>query len=120
MLLLDVTETADLFRDRGERDRDVMVVRRQTRQNLVEHRLVVADQLALGTPFQRTSERIERRPAQALEFRQQPERRQYPGAEAHFARQARGLVAARQQRRRQMKFEAQIVPVEFGLDLFEE
>jgi hypothetical protein len=63
MLLLDVAETADLFRDRGQPDCDEMIVRRQTRQNLVEHRLVVADQFAFGAAFERPSEWIERRPS---------------------------------------------------------
>src|SRR6202043_1428675 len=85
MLLLDVTKTADFFRNDSEADREMMIVRRQSCQHFVEHRLVVADQLALGAPFQRAAERIERRSAQAFQLRQQPERREQPGTEAHFA-----------------------------------
>ena len=76
MLLLDVAEAADFFRDRGKTDRDMMIVRRELRQHFVEHRFIVRDQLAFGAPLLRMAERIERRAAQELQFRQQPERRQ--------------------------------------------
>ena len=112
MPLLDVAETADFFRDGGKTDREMMIVRRQTRQHLVEHRLVFADQRALGAAFERAAKRIERGAAQEFQLRQYAERRQQPRPETHLARQAGVLVAARQQRRRQMKLEAQIVAVE--------
>src|SRR5579859_7910197 len=94
-----------------------MVLRRERSEHLVEHRLVIGDQLALGAALERAAERIERRATQPLELGQEPKRRQYPGPEAHLARQSGGLVAAREQRRRQMKFVAQIVAAELGFDL---
>ena len=39
---LDVAEAADLLRDGGEPDREVMVLGRELAENLLEHRLVVA------------------------------------------------------------------------------
>ncbi len=64
--LLDVAEAADLFRNGGKTDREVMVVRRQALEHFAEHRLVIADQLALGLALERTAERIE--PGAAQEF----------------------------------------------------
>ena len=58
--LLDVAEAADFFRDGGETDREMMIVRRQARQHLVDHRLVFVDQRALGAALERAAERIER------------------------------------------------------------
>src|SRR5215831_20330715 len=45
---LDVAEAADLLRDGGEADRDVVVVGRESSENLGELRLIVGNQLALG------------------------------------------------------------------------
>src|ERR1700722_20108272 len=103
MMLLDVAEAANFFRDYGETDGEMMVFRRKPRQHLVEHRCVIFDQLAFGAAFQRPAERIERRAAQYLQFRQKPESRKEPRPKAHFARQAGRLVTAGQQWRREMK-----------------
>src|SRR5262245_23168868 len=83
---LDVAEAADLLRDGGEADRDVVVVGIELRQHLLEQRLVVAHDRALGPPLGRIAERIEGGAAQELEFRQQPEQRENPRTERHLPR----------------------------------
>src|SRR6185312_5958028 len=117
MTLLDVSKAADFFRYGRQSDRDRMVLRRERPDDFVEHRLVIGNQLALGAALQGAAERIEWRAAQTLELREQAEHRQYPRPEVHLARQPGRLVAARKQRRRQMKLVAQIVAAEFGFDL---
>src|SRR5215469_4392111 len=119
MALLDVTEAADLFRDDGKADGDRVILRRELGEHLFEHRLVVLDQLAFGTALERAAERIERRSAEEFELCQETERRHAPWAEAHLAWKSRGLVATGQERRRQMKLEAQLVAVEFARHLLQ-
>ena len=120
MALLDVTEAADFFRDRGKPDGEGMIVRRQRVEHFVEHRLVIVDQLPLGAALERAAERIERRAAEEFKLRQQPKGRKQPRAETHLARQPGGAVAACQERRRQMKLEAQLLALERARDLIEE
>src|SRR3954467_15553922 len=91
---LDVAEAADLLRQVREADRYGVVLRRERRDDLAEERLVVADEPALDLALMGVAEDVERRAAQALQFRQHREGLQHPGPEAHLARQARGLVAA--------------------------
>src|SRR5215831_20347709 len=117
MTQFDVAEAANFFRNNGKADRKVMVLRRQICKYLLEHRLVVVNQLSLGATLERVAERIERGAPQEFHFCQQPKRRKDPGPEAHLARQAGGLVASRQQRRRQMKFITQLLAIELGPDL---
>src|SRR5581483_3078293 len=71
MALLDVTEAADLFRDHGEADREMVVLRRELGEHLVEHRLVALDELAFRAPLERAAERVECSSAQELELCQQ-------------------------------------------------
>ena len=66
MTLLDVAEAADVFRDGGELNGEGMIIRRQFRQNLVEHGLVVGDQIALGAALERCGRTGRSRAAQAL------------------------------------------------------
>ena len=81
-------------------------------EHLVEHRLVVGDQLALGLALLANSRTVERRAAQELQLRQQPERAHHPRPEAHLARLAGRRIAAREQRRREMELEAQVLAAE--------
>src|SRR5262249_9218405 len=103
MAELDVAEAADLFRDRREPDRDVMVLRVELGQELIEQRLVIGNQRPLGLALDRIAEWIERRAAHELELGEQPQQRENPGTERHLARLARGLVLTRQQRRGEMQ-----------------
>src|SRR5215468_8597794 len=66
---LDMAEAADLVRNGGQRDREMVVLRREPLENLAEHRLVVGNQRALGAALLRIAERIEGGAAQALELR---------------------------------------------------
>src|SRR5205823_8535297 len=68
MPILDVAVAADLFGNAGELDRECMVVRREPRQQLVDQRLVVGDELTLQLPFRGLAEDVERGPAQTLQF----------------------------------------------------
>ena len=107
MALLDVAEAADLFRDRGETDRDVVVLGRELGDEFVEQRLVVANKLPLGLALGGQAERIKRGAAQELELREQAECTEHPWTEAHLARLAGGLVVPGEKRRREMEREAQ-------------
>src|SRR4029079_9840285 len=53
---LDVTESADLFRDRRDADGEMVIVGREFGDNLVKRGFVVGDELALGAAFLRTAE----------------------------------------------------------------
>src|SRR5215469_7492238 len=86
MAHLDVPEASDLFRNRGESDRDGVIVRRELGQNLVEHRRVVGNQFAFGLTLRRMAKNIEGGAAQALEAREQSKGRQHPGTEHDLAR----------------------------------
>src|SRR5262245_13677370 len=107
MAQLDVAEAADLFRDRREPDRDVMVLGVELGQELIEQRLVIGNQPPLGLALDRIAERIEPRAAQEFELGEQPQQRENPGTERDLAWLARGLVLARQQRRGKMQVETQ-------------
>src|SRR5262249_41920187 len=108
MAQLDVAEAADLLRDGGKSDRVVVIVGIELRQHLLEQRLIVAHERALGPPLGRIAERIEGGTAQELEFRQQPEQRENPRAECHLPGLAADLVLAGQERRRQMHVQTQV------------
>src|SRR5262249_31595920 len=119
MAQLDVAEAADLLGDGGEADRNVVVVGIELAEHLLEQRLVVARERALGRALDRIAEGVERRAAQELEFRQGAEQREDPGTECHLPRLAGGLVATREQRRREMYMEAEIFAAELVVHLLE-
>src|SRR5450631_3252114 len=98
--LLDVAESADLLRNCRKFYRDMMVVRRQMFDDLAQKLLVFCYEPAFCPALGGIAERIERRAAQNLEFRQHAERPEQPRPERHLLRLARDLVAPRQQRRR--------------------
>src|SRR5712671_5988252 len=66
MTHLDMAIATDFFRDRRKPDRDVVIVRRETAENLVQHRLVVGDQRAFGFALLRITEDVEHGAAHAL------------------------------------------------------
>src|SRR5262245_52649395 len=78
---LDVAKPADLLRDGGEADREVVIVRRELRQQFFEHHFVVTHQRPLGLELLAVTEDIERRAAQTFQLRQQAERGEDPRAE---------------------------------------
>src|SRR3546814_7112139 len=94
-----MAEAADLLGDRGQLDRQGMVVGRQLRQHLLDQRLVAGDELALCPPLGAVAEDVERRAAQPLQPRQHAEGRQQPGAELALFQMA-GLRVARGDQRR--------------------
>src|ERR1700683_1191473 len=120
MALFDVAEAAYLFRNGGKPDGEMVVFRRERNEYVVEQGFVVGDQPAFGAAFKRAAERIEGCAAEELELRQYPECRQQPRPETHFPRQAGRLVAPRQQRRRQMKFQLEIFAAKRACDLVDE
>src|SRR5262245_8554589 len=103
--LLDVTEAADLQRQRSESHGGVVIGGRKTRRDLVEQFLVVGDHLPLQTALARVAEQVPSGAAQPLALGEQAEDRQHPAPERHLARLARALVAAGQQRRSQVELE---------------
>ena len=114
--VFDVAESADLFGDAGEPDRKVVVGGRKpgadSRAASRSPRSASAPSAARGNS--QTDQAVCPAGPGTIEH---PERRHHPRAEAHLARQARSRVAARQERRREMEFEAQIVAVELVGDL---
>src|SRR5438552_18280932 len=106
---LHVSEAADFFWNGAESHREGVILRRELAHDLAEQRLVVGDQLALGAALFRVAEDVERRAAQEPEFRQRAEYGQHPGAEGHFLRHARDRILFREQRRREMEFERELV-----------
>ena len=105
MALFDVPVAADLFGNAGEFDRQRMVVRREPRQQLVDQRFVVGDELTLQLPFRGLAEDIERGPAQTLQFREHAERAHHPRSVAALLRLAGPRVGFVHQRRGQMEVE---------------
>src|SRR5207244_13095938 len=79
MAALDVAEAADVLGHARDLRRELLVPAVQALEQLGDDRLVLADQPPLGPALARHPEDIERRPAQALEFREDPERRHHPG-----------------------------------------
>src|SRR5581483_9613601 len=73
--------------------------------DLVEQLLVVGDHLPLESALGRVAENVEGTAAQPLALRQEAEDGTHPAAEPHLARLAGGLVAPRQQGRRQVELE---------------
>src|ERR1700730_6547630 len=59
--LLDMTEAADFERQSGDLDGDRVAGRRQIREDLGEHRFVLADQPTLGAPFPAAAENVKGR-----------------------------------------------------------
>src|SRR5215470_12146833 len=112
-----MAEAADFLRNGGEAYREMMVLRGQMGEDLIQHSPIIGDQLALGAAFERIAERIEARAAQEFHLRQQPKSWKHPRAETHLTRQTGRLVAARKQRRREMEFEPQIIAIELAFDL---
>src|SRR5262249_23410330 len=102
MPLLHMPETTDFLRDRGKPDRHVVIVGVEAGENFSQRRLVIAHKLPLGAALGCVSKRIERRTTQKLHFRKNAESRKNPRPERHLLRDARALVAARKQRRREM------------------
>ena len=117
---LDVAEAADFFRDRRDADGKMMVVGVELRQHLVERRLVVGDQLALGAPLGAVAERVEGGAAQEFEPRQQPEHRHHPRPETDLARQRRSPCRAAPAAAAQDGTRSAAVAVELGRDLPQE
>src|SRR5262245_32906906 len=104
-----MAEAADLVRNGDERDREMVVLRREAIEDLDEHRFVVGNQRALGAALLRIAERIEGSAAQALELRQKTKDGHHPGAERHLLRRASAPVLARDHRRSEVELEAQIL-----------
>src|SRR5437660_5231025 len=63
MARLYMTEAANFFRNAGECHGDRVFLRREPRQNFLDHRLVVGDELAFGAALFAVAENIERRAA---------------------------------------------------------
>src|SRR6266700_3988962 len=105
---LDMTITADLFRERGQPDGCAQRHRRQSRQKMLDQHPVVIDESALHPPLFGIAERIERRAAQDLQVCEQREEGHHPGTESELSgRHASGL-GLRQRRRRQMKTKREV------------
>ena len=74
-----MAEAADFEGQCGELDCRCMVGGGQTADDFLEHRLVFADQAALGSPFLAAAKDVERRAAQPAELCQNAENGDHPG-----------------------------------------
>src|SRR5947209_12350262 len=70
MTRLHMAEAADLFRNARQRHRNRVLLRREPRQDLLDHRLVVGDELAFRAAFFAVAENIEWCAAQEFEARE--------------------------------------------------
>src|SRR5687767_2002469 len=109
----DVAEAADVVRDRGDLERERLVLRVQARQQPRDGLLVLADQRALGAPLLHVAERLERAAARELEVRQHLEDGEHPGPETLL------LLVSRERRRSEVVKRA-IVALEHAFDLLAE
>ena len=103
--LLHMAESAHGERHLGDLHGERMVVRLEAFDQRLHRGLVFADQRALPPPLGGVAEGIERRPAQALEGRQQAEGAEHPGAEETLLQMARRGVAPGDERRRHAEAE---------------
>src|SRR6185437_3504912 len=78
MPLLHVPVAANVLRNRREADRELVVVRRKLRQQLVDQRFVLADQRAFALALVGLSEDVERTAAETTHLREHAKRRQHP------------------------------------------
>ena len=91
---LDGTEAANLLGDARQRERRVEIHGTEARGDPLDARAIVSDELALLAALRGAPERIERRPAQEAQARQQPERKDDPAAELTLARTALAIERA--------------------------
>ena len=108
--------TANLFRDRGDIDRQGVVVEGQPVEQFRHDFFVVGDQLPLRAPFGGLAEGVQRAAAQKTQFRDHAEQRHHPGSQLHLAQMAGHRVALGEQRRRHVEAEP-VVAVELFLKL---
>ena len=106
----------DLLRNTRQLNRCCMVGSVQSGDDFFNAGAVAVNQCALAAALFGVAEHIQRRAAQALEARQQPEGAGYPRAELAFLQLAL-VVAAGQQRRGQVVVDFEVA-FEHGLDLF--
>src|SRR5271163_3850666 len=79
---LHMAVTANLLGQRGERDRERVIVRGQRRHQLPEKRFIFADQRPLLAPLRRMAENVEPGAAQASQRRERAKTLHHPRAEA--------------------------------------
>src|SRR5579872_2616709 len=120
MALFDVTEATDFFRNGGKAHGQMMIFRRQRGQHIAEHGFIVSDQAPLSAALKRSAKGVKGSTPQEFELRQEPKCGEKPRPKIHFTRQARRLVAARQEWRRQMKLEAEVFAGERAGNLVDE
>src|SRR2546427_1221673 len=116
MAALDVAEAADVLRHARDLRRELLVLAVQALEQLRDRRLVLFDEPPLGLALLRHTEDIQRCPAQALQFREDPERHHHPGTELRLPRLVRARIGPVENRR--SKVELQLVAAfEHALDL---
>jgi len=100
---LDRTESAHVFRDFGDAQRDRQARAVEVLKQRVDAPLVVGDERALGAPLGSGAERVEARAAEPLEPREQAQEHKDPRAELDLAWATGRIVPAREERRREVK-----------------
>src|SRR5262252_6491513 len=103
--LLDVTEAANLERQRGEFHRERVIGGQQAGEELVEDRLVLADQPPFEPPLLATAKDVKACAAEPAQPREDAEELQHPRAKAALAQMPGLGVAVAEQRRRQVEVE---------------
>src|ERR1700746_1430049 len=98
-----MAESTDFERQCGELNCRWVVRGGQTADDFFKHRLVFADQAALGSPFFTAAQYVERCAAQPPELCQNTENGNHPGPIDPFAQMPALRIAVGKQRRGQME-----------------
>src|SRR3984893_4792659 len=105
---LDVTEAAHLFGQARDLDRERVVVVVERRRDLAQNLLLARNQQPLLSSLGGAAENIQWRAAHPAQPCQELEQLDHPSTADPLARHAGARVAPSEQRRRQMKFDAQL------------
>src|SRR6266566_1988122 len=119
MATLDMTEAADVFGYARDLHGELSVLAVQVLEQLGDGRLVLADQPSFGLALPAHPEDIERRAAQALQFRQNAERGHHPGSELRLPRLAGARIGLVEDRRSKVEFQL-VAAFEHAFDLARE
>src|SRR5262249_5324731 len=97
-----MAKAADLLRQRGDLDRERMVLGAEDRHDLAQQHLIVCDELRFHATFPRVAEDVEGGAAKSAQPRQQSKDVTHPTSERALAQLAACGIARGEDRRRQM------------------
>src|SRR5256885_9109413 len=116
MASLDVAEAADVLGYARDLRGEISVLAVQVLEQLGDGRLVLGDQAPFGLALRAHAEDIEGRAAQALQFRENAERRHHPGPELRLPRLAGARIGLVEDRRSKVELQP-VATFEHAFDL---